>query len=174
MYLRHTTVTKNGKTHTYWRLVRSVRNGTKVRQETVLQLGELDEQGRIRARALSQSFLGVERQPGWFDDPLPDQPLTIDLKGLRLERGRRLGDVWLARQLWRAVGLDRELERLLPRSREDISWATMATLLVLARLCDIDEGAATRPRDTGRGRVGRCSGRHRRRWRSGRGSGRGS
>ena len=60
MYLRHTTVTKNGKTHTYWRLVRSVRNGTKVRQETVLQLGELDEQGRIRARALSQSFLGVE------------------------------------------------------------------------------------------------------------------
>jgi hypothetical protein len=64
MYLRHTTVTKNGKTHTHWRLVRSVRNGTKVRQETVLQLGELDEQGRIRARALSQSFLGVERQPG--------------------------------------------------------------------------------------------------------------
>jgi transposase len=136
MYLRHTTVTKNGKTHTYWRLVRSVRNGTKVRQETVLQLGELDEQGRIRARALSQSFLGVERQPGWFDDPLPDQPLTIDLKGLRLERGRRFGDLWLAWQLWRAVGLDRELERLLPRNREDVPWATMAAILVLARLCE--------------------------------------
>jgi transposase len=116
--------------------VRSVRNGTKVRQETVLQLGELDEQGRIRARALSQSFLGVERQSGWFDDPVPDQPLTIDLKGLRLERGRRFGDVWLAWQLWRAVGLDRELERLLPRSREDVSWATMAAILVLARLCE--------------------------------------
>jgi hypothetical protein len=136
MYLRHTTVTKNGKTHTYWRLVRSVRNGTKVRQETVLQLGELDEQGRIRTRALSQSFLGVERQPSWFDDPLPDQLLTIDLKGLRLERGRRFGDVWLAWQLWRAVGLDRELERLLPRSREDVPWATMAAILVLARLCE--------------------------------------
>jgi transposase len=136
MYLRHSTVTKNGKTHTYWRLVRSVRNGTKVRQETVLQLGELDEEGRIRARALSQSFLGVERQPGWFDDPLPDQPLTIDLKGLRLERGRRFGDVWLAWQLWRAVGLDRELERLLPRNREDVPWATMAAILVLARLCE--------------------------------------
>jgi hypothetical protein len=39
MYLRHSTVTKNGKTHTYWRLVRSVRIGTKVRQETVAQLG---------------------------------------------------------------------------------------------------------------------------------------
>jgi hypothetical protein len=69
MYLRHSTVTKNGKTHTYWRLVRSVRTGTKVRQETVLQLGELDEQGRLRAKALVQSFLGIERPPGWFDDP---------------------------------------------------------------------------------------------------------
>ena len=28
MYLRHTTVTKNGKTHTYWRLVRSIRVGS--------------------------------------------------------------------------------------------------------------------------------------------------
>ena len=50
MYLRHTTVTKNGKTHTYWRLVRSVRVGRKVRQETVAQLGELDAKGRIAAR----------------------------------------------------------------------------------------------------------------------------
>jgi hypothetical protein len=39
MYLRHCTVTKNGKTHTDWRLVRSARTGTTVRQETVLQLG---------------------------------------------------------------------------------------------------------------------------------------
>ena len=35
MYLRHSTVTKNGKTHTYWRLVRAVRVGRKVRQVTV-------------------------------------------------------------------------------------------------------------------------------------------
>ncbi len=136
MYLRHTTVTKNGKTHTYWRLVRSVRAGTKVRQETVVQLGELDDQGRIKAKALCQSFLGVEREPGWFDDPLPDQPLAIDLKGLRLERGRRFGDVWLAWQLWRALELDSELERLLPRGYEDVPWATMAAVLVLARLCE--------------------------------------
>jgi hypothetical protein len=29
MYLRHSTIRKNGKTHTYWRLVRSVRRGGK-------------------------------------------------------------------------------------------------------------------------------------------------
>ena len=126
MYLRHSTVTKNGKTHTYWRLVRSVRTGTKVRQETVLQLGELDEQGRLRAKALAQSFLGIERPPGWFDEPAPDQPLTIGLKGLRLERGRRFGDVWLAWQLWRALQLDQKLDQLLPRQHEEIPWATMS------------------------------------------------
>lgn len=35
MYLRYTTRHKDGKTHVYWRLVRSVRRGRKVIQETV-------------------------------------------------------------------------------------------------------------------------------------------
>ena len=39
MYLRHTTITKNGKLRTYWRLVQSVRTGRGVRQVTVCQLG---------------------------------------------------------------------------------------------------------------------------------------
>src|SRR3954464_9668873 len=136
MFLRHTTITKNGKTHTYWRLVRSVRTGTKVRQETVLQLGELDDQGRIRAKALAQSFLGVQRQPGWFDDATSDQPLAVRLKGVRLERGRRFGDVWLAWQLWRALGLARKTQELLPRNRESLPWAAMAAVLVIARRCE--------------------------------------
>ena len=69
MYLRHTTVTRNGKTHTYWRLLRSVRVGRRMRQETVTQLGELDAQGRVRSRrAFAESLVGVERRPGLFDD----------------------------------------------------------------------------------------------------------
>ena len=136
MYLRHTTITKRGKTHTYWRLVRSVRCGRRVRQETVAQLGELDAQGRLAARGLAERLVGVERQPGLFDDDLPAEPIPLDLRGLRLERGRRFGDVWLALQLWRAVGLDRFLEDALPRGREDVPWATMAAVLVIARLCE--------------------------------------
>ena len=58
MYLRHTTVRKNGKTHSYWRLVRSVRRGRRVAQETVAQLGELDGQGRARAGALALRITG--------------------------------------------------------------------------------------------------------------------
>lgn len=136
MYLRHTTVTKNGKTHTYWRLVRAVRVGRKVRQQTVAQLGELDAHGRIAARHLAESLVGLERQPGLFDDELPAEPITIDHRRLRLERGRRFGDVWLAWKLWQALGLDRWLAERLPRGREDVPWDVMAAVLVIARLCE--------------------------------------
>ncbi len=136
MYLRHTTVTKRGKTHTYWRLVRSVRCGRTVRQETVAQLGELDAQGRLAARSLAERLVGVERQPGLFDDDVPAEPIPLDLRGLKLERGRRFGDVWLAWRLWQAVGFDQFLEQVLPRGRADVSWATMAAVLVIARLCE--------------------------------------
>jgi transposase len=136
MYLRHTTVKRNGKTHTYWRLVRSVRCGRKVRQETVAQLGELDADGRLAARSLAERLVGVERQPGLFKDDQSPEPIALDLRRLRLERGRRFGDVWLAWRLWQALGLDQLLTRLLPPGREDVSWATMAAVLVIARLCE--------------------------------------
>ena len=58
MYLRHTTLRKDGKVHRYWRLVRSVRVGRRVIQQTVAHLGELDEGGRVEARALAQHLIG--------------------------------------------------------------------------------------------------------------------
>ena len=75
MYLRHTTISKNGKSRTYWRLVRSVRNGTRVRQETVASLGELDAEGRAQAQALARNLTGIGEPPGTQDlfsaDPNP-------------------------------------------------------------------------------------------------------
>src|SRR5450631_3214206 len=136
MYLRHSTITKNGKTHPYWRLVRSVRVGRKVRQETVAQLGELDAKGRIAARHLADSLVGVDRQPGLFDEELPAEPVTVVPSRLRLERGRRFGDVWLAWKLWQALELDTWLEKKLPRGREDVPWGLMAAVLVIARFCE--------------------------------------
>lgn len=136
MYLRHTTVRKHGKTHTYWRLVRSVRIGRKVRQETVAQLGELDAQGRIAARHLADSLLGIDRTPELFPEDTPHSPIQVDVRRLQLERGRRFGDVWLAWRLWQAVGLDQLLESLLPRGREHAPWSLIAAVLVIARLCE--------------------------------------
>ena len=115
---------------------KSFRCGKKVRQETMARLGELDAKGRLAARAVARQLIGIERQPSLFEDEVPDEPIEVDLKRLRLERGRRFGDVWLAWRLWQAVGLDRLLEGLLPPLREEISWATMAAVLVIARLCE--------------------------------------
>jgi hypothetical protein len=136
MYLRHTTVRKNGKVHTYWRLVRSVRVGARVRQETVAQLGELDAAGRVRARALAEAIVGLERQPGLFDEPLPAESVAVDLRRFRLERGRQFGDVWLGLRLWQALELDSAVADWLPAGREEVPWAQMASVLVLARFCE--------------------------------------
>jgi transposase len=136
MYLRHTTIRKDGKTRTYWRLVKSVRIGRIVKQVTVCQLGELDEQGRLAARQLADTLVGVERQPGLFDDPVPAEPITLELSRLQLERGRRFGDVWLALKVWQALRLDELFERLIPVGREHVPWSVIASILTVARLCE--------------------------------------
>src|SRR5580700_1468669 len=73
MYLRYTTVTKNGKSHTYWRLVRSIRTGNRVRQQTVAQLGELDAGGRVRARALAEAIVAWNGNRAFSRHPTPAQ-----------------------------------------------------------------------------------------------------
>ncbi len=137
MYLRRTTRRKDGKVHTYWQLVRSVRRGRQVRQQTVAHLGELDAQGRARARALARTLAGAPDQRELFAPPEGDgTAVPIRLDRVRLERARRFGDVWLGWRLWRVLGLDALLARLLPEGREAVPWATMAAVLVLARLCE--------------------------------------
>jgi transposase len=136
MYLRHTTRRKDGKVHKYWRLVRSVRVGRKVVQQTVAQLGELDAEGRARAKALARAITGEREQPDLFAGEPTDEAIPVRLKRLRLERGRTFGDVWLGWTLWRALKLDEVLARLVPEGREEVPWATMAAVLVLARLSE--------------------------------------
>jgi transposase len=137
MYLRHSTVRKEGKAHTYWRLVRSVRRDGRVVQETVAQLGELDAQGRLRAEALARRITGRADQGELFEERTrPERTIAIRLDQVRLERTRRFGDIWLAWTLWRALGLDRLCAELMPEGREDVPWATVASVLVMARLCE--------------------------------------
>jgi transposase len=137
MYLRHTTRKKDGKTHTYWRLVRSVRRGTKVVQETVAQLGELDAAGRASARQLAHRMTGrSDEQRELFEPSAEAQTVPIQLDQVRLERSRSFGEVYLGWTLWRGLELDRVVEELLPAGREAVSWGAMAALLVIARLCE--------------------------------------
>ena len=139
MYLRHTMRKKNGKTHVYWQLVRSVRHGRKVIQQTVAQLGELDAQGRARAQALARSITGEvadgsQRRLFEADDSIDAVP--VKLGKVRLERSRGFGAVWLGWVLWQALQLDELCGQLLSAGRESVAWADMVATLVIGRLCE--------------------------------------
>lgn len=135
MYLRHTIRKKDGKVHRYWRLVRSVRVGRRVIQQTVAHLGELDEHGRLAAQALARHLIGAPEQAQLFDDGSRDVAVAVRLKSIRIERARQFGDVYLALALWRGTGLAELCERLLPAGKERVPWEKMASVLVAARLC---------------------------------------
>src|SRR5262245_31744923 len=135
MYLRHTIRKKDGKVHRYWCLVRSVRVGKRVIQQTVAHLGELDDQGRIAARMLARHVIGAPEQALLFDDGFRDVAVPVRLKGIGIERSRQFGDVYLALALWRGVGLAELCDGLLPAGKERVAWEKVAAVLVAARLC---------------------------------------
>jgi len=138
VYIRPCVVRRGGKSYRYYRLVRSMRRGGKVVQETVAQLGPLDARGRARARALADRICGVrERQRSLFEEEEPEaRTARVRIDKLRVERQRRFGDVWLGLKLWQALGLDAACEKVLPRGRERVPWSLMAAVSVIARLCE--------------------------------------
>jgi len=136
MYLRYTTRKKDGKVHRTWRLVRSVRIGRRVIQQTVTHLGELDEAGRLRARAFARALIGEPEHADLFDEGTRDQTIGVRLKGVRVENGRYFGNVYLALALWRACRLDEFAAAHIAGGKEEVPWEKMAAVLVAARLCE--------------------------------------
>jgi transposase len=142
MFLRRCERRKDGKVHTYWALVESHRTAKGSRQRVVAYLGELKPSERAGWAELGRRLDRKQRpQPSLFDPPAvedaaDDEPVLVDLKGVRLERLRDFGDAWLARGLWRLVGLDVLLEQLLPQGREDVPWPLVVAILVIARFCE--------------------------------------
>ena len=75
-------------------------------QQTVTHLRELDEAGRLRARALARALVGEPEQADLLNDGTGDQTIGVRLKGVRVENGRHFGHMYLALALWRACRLD--------------------------------------------------------------------
>lgn len=141
MFLRRCTRKKNGKPHSYWALVESYRTARGSRQRVVAYLGDLKGQEpsgwvqlgrRLEAKARPQPSLF---DPPHDDDPSDDEPVQVHLKGVRFERLRDFGDVWLALGLWRLLGLDTLLAETMAPGREDVPWPVVAAILTLGRFC---------------------------------------
>jgi hypothetical protein len=142
MFLRRFERTKSGKKHTYWALVESIRTARGSRQRVVAYLGELKKSERNGWAQLCRRLNKDQRpqtslfDPPHYDDPAEDEPVLVKLKGIRLERLRDFGDVWLVLGLWRLLGLDALLSGLMPEGREDVPWAVVAAILTIARFCE--------------------------------------
>ncbi len=142
MFLRRCERRKNGKQHTYWALVESYRTARGSRQRIVAYIGELkaDEQNgwvqlgrRLDKKSRPQPSLF---DPPHYDDPIDEESVEVDLKGVRLERLRDFGDIWLALGLWRLLGLDTLLSDRMPPGREQVPWPIVAAILTIGRFCE--------------------------------------
>ncbi len=143
MFLRRYTRTKDGKPHTYYALVESVRTDAGPRQQIVAYLGELnhDQQRRWQRTVVFHNRQGEAQQLRLFPDddhvPLPDDPdvVRIRLGSVGWTNGRRFGDVWLARWLWHHLHLDGIVARHLPQGRHTVAPADIVAIEVINRLC---------------------------------------
>ena len=142
MFLRRCVRRKSGKRHTYWVLVESFRTAKGSRQRIVAYLGELKKSEKNGWAQLCRRLNKQQRpqpalfDPPHYDDPTDDEPVLVKLKNIRLQRLRDFGDVWLALGLWRLLGLDTLLAKLMPEGREEVAWPLVAAILTIARFCE--------------------------------------
>lgn len=142
MFLRRNRRRKNGESYEYWTLVESVRTARGPRQRVVATLGKqpgLDEDERAGWDEITRLLDGRPRTSTQADlfraTPQPPQWACVDLSGVRVERVREFGKVYVALALWRRLGLHSFFEGQVRRGREQVDWATMACILSLGRFC---------------------------------------
>ena len=144
MFLRRNDRQKDGKGHTYWSLVETVRTPDGPRQRTLCYLGELNGSAQARWLKTIEVFneQGESHQLKLFpsDVAAPEDDAAVArvrLDQVRLERSRRFGDCFLGLELWKRLELDRFWELLLDRTDDPaaVPWSRIAALLAVHRLC---------------------------------------
>lgn len=142
MFLRSRTRTKDGKDHTYWSLVESVRTADGPRQRTLCHLGELNTSAQARWLRTVEVFneQGEAQQlklfPSHAEAPADDpQVARVLVNRVRLERTRQYGNCYLGLQLWKRLELDRFFEQAMDDDEADVPWSRVTALLAINRLC---------------------------------------
>jgi transposase len=142
MFLRPNRRTKDGKDHSYWSLVETVRTPDGPRQKTLCYLGELNSSAQARWLRTVEVFneQGEGQQlklfPSQVEAPANDpQVARVLLSQVRLERTRQFGACYLARELWKRLELDRFFEQAIDDDPADVPWSRVAALLAINRLC---------------------------------------
>src|SRR6516162_11666863 len=142
MFLRTHGRCKDGKDHTYWSLVETVRTPNGPRQKTLCYLGELNSSAQARWFKAVEVFnqQGESEQlklfPSHVEPPAGDpQVARVLLNKVRLERTRQFGACWLGLELWKRLEMDRFFATAVDHEPADVPWSRMAALLAINRLC---------------------------------------
>ncbi len=143
MFLRPYKRFQDGKQHTYYALVKSIRTANGPRQQIVAYLGELnhDQERRWQRTVVFYNRQGNAQPLRLFpeaqDVPLPDDPdlVQVRLKEVGWTNARRFGDVWLAWQLWQMLHLDAIVARHVPVGKQTCRPADIVASEVINRLC---------------------------------------
>jgi hypothetical protein len=145
MFLRQSPRKKNGKTHSYWKIVENKRlDDGRVVQRHVLYLGEINSSqanawrnaievvNEDAGQAQTLALFPEDRCDAKVGDGVPI--VRLRLSEMRLCRRRQWGACWLAGQLWRELQLDRFWADRLPVSRKGTRWHQVLQVLVVYRL----------------------------------------
>lgn len=142
MFLRPNHRSKDGKEHTYWSLVESVRTADGPRQRTLCHLGELNGSDHARWLRTIEVFneQGEARQlklfPSQVEPPEDDpQVARVVLSRVRLERTRQFGACYLGLELWRQLQLGDFFAQTIDGDAADVPWSRVVALLAINRLC---------------------------------------
>src|SRR6185369_9088167 len=142
MFLRSHRRQKDGKEHTYWSLVETVRTPDGPRQRTLCYLGELNDSAQARWLKTIEVFneQGETQQlklfPSHIEPPADDpQVARVVLNKVRLQRTRQFGSCWLGLEIWKCLALDRFFEDAVDEGEADVPWSRVAAVLAINRLC---------------------------------------
>jgi transposase len=142
MFLRPNHRGKDGKEHTYWSLVETVRTADGPRQKTLCYLGELNSSAEARWLTTVEVFnkQGEAQQlklfPSHVTPPADDpQVARVLLHKVRLERTRQFGACFVGLELWKRLELDGFFEQAVDGEPADVPWSRVAALLAINRLC---------------------------------------
>src|SRR5450755_1307918 len=142
MFLRPNYRAKDGKEHTYWSLVETVRTVDGPRQRTRCYLGELN--GSAQARWLKSVEVFNEQDeaqqlklfPSHIEVPDDDpQVARVVVNRVRLERTRQFGACFLGWELWKQLGLDGFFQQAVDDDAAEVPWSRVAAVLAINRLC---------------------------------------
>jgi len=140
MYLRRHRKKVAGEEYGYWSLVESIRTARGPRQRIVATIGKLPDYEReeqIGWEEIGRILDGKpSREPGLFEkSEAPPLWANVNLNRVGVERLRHFGDIYLALLLWSKLGFAAFCKERLLEGREEIPWAVMVCILVMARFC---------------------------------------